>query len=130
MVKENLCDWKYQQPPPPAWNGGWFTGEPYDKDAPWGTVPVIPDVSFLIHNNLLSAQPPPGANIQYPGSFRPGNNAQAMPGIVPNRIKNDLMCSLPPVKPQAPPPSANTPTALFSKPSGKPSFAKFSYLFT
>lgn len=120
------CNWKYQQPSPPMWNGGWFTGEPFEKNAPWATVPVIPDVSFLIHQNLMSAQPPPGANIQYPGSFRPGNNAQAMPGIIPDRTKNDLMCALP-ITSYTSTRSLVSPIANKNAP---PRFAKFSYLFT
>ena len=35
----------------------------------------------MIHNNLLSADPPPGGNINYPGTDRLGNNSIEMPGI-------------------------------------------------
>lgn len=69
-------------PPQPSINGGLYTGEPFLPGAPWGNVPVTPDSGFMIHYNLRSANPPPGAIYQYPGgSFRPGNNTPVMPGI-------------------------------------------------
>ena len=87
--------WSYQQPPPPSLNGGWYTGAPFVEGAPWRNVPVMPDVSYMIHTNLLSANPPPGATQQYPGSFRPGNNAQSMAGVAPYGASNSMMCTLP-----------------------------------
>ena len=85
-------EWIYQQPPPPTLNGGWYTGAPFMEGAPWRTHNVTPDVAFMINNNLRSAQPPPGATSQYPGSYRPGNNAQSMPGVIPYKKTNDIMC--------------------------------------
>ena len=85
-------EWVYQHPPMPSHNGGWFTGKAYQADAPWRTFPVTPDVDSIIHHNLRSANPPPGATTQYPGSFRPGNNAQGMPGVHPYGLHNDIMC--------------------------------------
>lgn len=69
-------------PPPPTLNGGLYTGEPFAKGAPWGNVPVVPDAGYLIHHNLRSANPPPGALYQYPGSIRPGNSSHEMYGIM------------------------------------------------
>jgi hypothetical protein len=69
--------------PRPGLNGGHYTGEPFEKNAPWGTVPVIPDTTFMIHYNLSSANPPPGANVQYIGYDRPGNNKTYMLGVSP-----------------------------------------------
>ncbi len=71
----------YERPPPQALNGGLYTGEPFLKNAPWANIPVIPDADYMIHYNLRSANPPPGALTQYPGMTRPGNNFQAMPGV-------------------------------------------------
>ena len=74
----------YQQPPSRALNGGWFTGEPFKKDSPYGTVPVFPDTGYMIHYNLRSANPPPGAIYQYPGHTRTGNNYNNTIGIFTN----------------------------------------------
>ena len=35
----------------------------------------------LIHNNLKSANPSPGATVQYVGTERLGNNYVSMPGV-------------------------------------------------
>ena len=60
-------------PPAPVANGGWFTGNPAPAGAPWATVPVIPDGSYMNRYVLASANPPPGALSQFPGN-RPGNS--------------------------------------------------------
>ena len=65
--------------PPPAPNGGLYTGTPFA--GPWGNVPVIPDVDYMTHINLKSANPPKEALMQYPGGVRLGNNYQSMPGV-------------------------------------------------
>lgn len=75
---------KYVLPPPRKLNGGLYTGEEFKKDSQYGNVPVIPDTGYLIHYNLRSANPPPGAIYQYPGNIRPGNNFQHMTGIIRN----------------------------------------------
>ena len=67
--------------PPPKLNGGLYTGEPFEENAPWANVPVIPDVDYMTFVNLRSANPPPGAILQYPGYERKGNNYQSMPGV-------------------------------------------------
>jgi hypothetical protein len=67
--------------PPRSINGGWFTGEQFPKGAPYGSTPVIPDTGYLIHYNLRSANPPPDAIFQYPGTERPGNNTAVYPGV-------------------------------------------------
>lgn len=67
--------------PPRDLNGGLYTGEPFKKDAPWANVPVIPDVTYMMQYNLLSANPPPGVAHHYPGTIRPGNNEYDMQGI-------------------------------------------------
>lgn len=76
-------DKKYVPPPPRTLNGGLFTGEPFQHGAPWGNVPVIPDVDYMTNINLRSANPPPQALYQYPGNTRPGNNFQANSGLQP-----------------------------------------------
>lgn len=73
-------------------NGGLYTGEPFEKDAPWGNVPVIPDVDFMTHQNLRSANPPKQALVQYPGGVRPGNNEQKMPGVIRSN-NNAIWCN-------------------------------------
>lgn len=93
VAQIKMEDWKYQQPPQPTINGGWYTGEPFPTSAPWRNFEVTPDVSFMIHRNLSSANPPPGAIFQYPGSYRPGNNAQSMPGVTPSGGAMDIMCT-------------------------------------
>lgn len=69
----------------PKLNGGLYTGEPFEKHAQWGVVPVIPDVDYMTHINLRSANPPVEAIYQYPGNVRPGNNSQVMPGVENNK---------------------------------------------
>jgi hypothetical protein len=67
--------------PPRALNGGLYTGEPFLKNAPWGNVPVIPDTTYMINLNLMSADPPSDALYQYPGGNRLGNNYTKMTGV-------------------------------------------------
>ena len=64
-------------PSPP--NGGLYGGPQSTK--PWANIPVVPTIANLIHQNLRSANPPPGATEQYPSTERLGNNYMAMPGI-------------------------------------------------
>ena len=82
----------YSAPPPPSLNGGLYTGAPFTPEAPWRNFPATPDVSYMVHQNLKSAHPPPGADTQYPGSIRPGNNFQDMPGVTWYGAQNSLMC--------------------------------------
>lgn len=84
---------QYMPPPKPSLNGGLYTGEPFAKDAPWANVPVVPDVGYMIHYNLRSAQPPMDALTQYPGNNRPGNNYQPMPGVSVASAEYGLMCN-------------------------------------
>lgn len=87
MSKINFSEYvfnEYNQPPPRKLNGGLYTGEPFKKDSLHANVPVIPDTGYMIHYNLRSANPPPGAIYQYPGNIRPGNNFQHMNGISKN----------------------------------------------
>ena len=64
--------------PRPA-NGGLYGGSQCDR--PWMPIDVTPTATNYIMNNLLSANPPPGAIEQYIGTNRPGNNYTAMPNI-------------------------------------------------
>lgn len=59
--------------PPRKVNGGLFTGLPFDKDAAWGNVPVVPE-AHVYAQNLLSANPPPYGAAHVPSYNRPGNN--------------------------------------------------------
>lgn len=48
---------------------------------PWGNINVTPTTTEYINKNLLSANPPPGATTQYPGTIRQGNNYDTYVGI-------------------------------------------------
>tara|TARA_Y100000385_G_scaffold291025_1_gene366767 strand:- start:45 stop:2879 length:2835 start_codon:yes stop_codon:yes gene_type:complete len=50
-------------------------------NGPHCTIPVKPEVSNMINNNLKSANPPTEALTQYPGTDRIGNNSIEMPGV-------------------------------------------------
>ena len=65
--------------PGPSYNGAVTIGEPCQGGH--CSLPVTPSDSNLIHNNLRSANPPPGATVNYPGTNRLGNNSLKMPGI-------------------------------------------------
>ena len=60
-------------------NGGLFGGP--QSTEPWANIPVIPSCTNLIHYNLRSANPPPGATEQYVGTDRLGNNYLPMIGV-------------------------------------------------
>lgn len=88
----------YVLPPSHSKNGGLYTGPEPPQGAPWAAIPVLPDVDYMIHTNLRSANPPPGAIYQYPGNIRPGNNFQAFSGLSPyvgkpNFGPFDFMCA-------------------------------------
>lgn len=67
-------------PPAPSLNGGLYTGQPFETGAPWANVPATPDAGYLVHYALRSANPPPGAEVQYPAAIRPGNSYTEMHG--------------------------------------------------
>ena len=60
-------------------NGGLFGGP--QAMGPYASIHVIPTATNMINNNLRSANPPPGATEQYPGTNRDGNNYVPMPGV-------------------------------------------------
>ena len=72
-------DTQVQDLPPPTHNAGLYSGPAFAGD--WGNISVTPTATNMIHNNLNSANPPPGANTQYPGTDRKGNNIVNMPGV-------------------------------------------------
>jgi hypothetical protein len=65
--------------PPPVPNGGLFGGP--QAVGEYASIHVIPTTTNMIHHNLRSANPPPGATTQYPGTHRDKNNYVAMPGV-------------------------------------------------
>lgn len=72
--------WKENKAAPaPTHNAGLYSGPAFS--GPWGNIPVTPTTANMIHNNLRSANPPPGATTQYPGTNRSGNSYTAMPGV-------------------------------------------------
>jgi len=60
-------------------NGGLYGGA--QSTQPWANIPVIPTDANLVHYNLRSANPPPGATEQYVGTDRLGNNYAPMIGV-------------------------------------------------
>lgn len=58
-------------------NGGLYTGEL--AVGSWGNIPVAPESHILTTENLLSANPPPGAIQQSVSTTRPGNNEVVHP---------------------------------------------------
>lgn len=60
-------------------NGGLYSGP--QSTEPWANIPIIPSGTNLIHYNLRSANPPPGATEQYVGTDRLGNNYVPMIGV-------------------------------------------------
>lgn len=69
--------------PPPKPNGGRYTGEPALAGSGWEPVTVSPEHHKMINETLLTANPPPQANMQYQACQRPGNNTVLMPGVQP-----------------------------------------------
>lgn len=66
-------------PPPPRPNGGLYTGKPFPPGAVWGNVPVTPDATYMVTQNLKSANPPRAGLDAIPGYTRPGNNVTTFP---------------------------------------------------
>jgi hypothetical protein len=92
-------EYSYIPAPRPTLNGGLYTGEPFAKNAPYANIPVVPDTEHIIHYNLRSANPPPEAITQYPGTTRPGNNFQNMPGVAKLSDTHNLYCTYSPLPP-------------------------------
>lgn len=68
--------------PPPALNGGLYTGERFLDGAPWANVSVRPTASYMTNVTLRSANPPIDALFQLQSGYRPGNNSDdSMPGV-------------------------------------------------
>lgn len=61
-------------------HGGLYTSSSTGK--PWHSIPVKPDVTYMLTQNLQSANPPPGVSMHYIGTNRPGNNTVEMPNVV------------------------------------------------
>lgn len=70
----------------PPLNGGLYTGEPFVRNAPWGNIPINPDVDFIIPIGLSLGNPPKEAMCQFPGYTRAGNNHQSMKPCVKKQI--------------------------------------------
>ena len=65
--------------PDPVPNGGLYGGPQAVGD--YASIHVIPTATNMIHYNLRSANPPPGAINQFPGTNRDRNNYIPMPGV-------------------------------------------------
>ena len=65
--------------PDPVPNGGLYGGP--QAVGEYASIHVIPTATNMIHHNLRSANPPPGAINQYPGTNRDRNNYIPMPGV-------------------------------------------------
>ena len=64
----------YAYIPKSSLNGGLYTGEPFDESNNYKNYPSKADSLYLHTVILKSANPPPGAQYQYPDNIRPGNN--------------------------------------------------------
>ena len=60
-------------------NGGLYNAP--QSTGPWANIPIIPSDTNLIHFNLRSAHPPPGATEQYVSNDRLGNNYAPRIGV-------------------------------------------------
>jgi hypothetical protein len=78
----------YIPPPKSSLNGGLYTGEPFNVGAEYRNFPNIPDSVHLHTKSLSSANPPPGAQNQFPDSFRPGNNMPDITGMQFNKYSS------------------------------------------
>lgn len=65
--------------PDPVPNGGLYGGP--QAVGEYASIHVIPTATNMIHHNLRSANPPPGAIHQFPGTNRDRNNYIPMPGV-------------------------------------------------
>jgi thiol-disulfide isomerase/thioredoxin len=68
---------------PPAPHGGLYHPSAPPANGGWGSIPVPATAAGYTHNNLRSANPPPGATEQYmtAATNRPGNSYSAKPGV-------------------------------------------------
>ena len=84
----------YVSYPKPSLNGGLFTGEAFHKDAPYANFPNKAEAVHLHTSTLTSAGPPPGAQQQFPDTFRPGNNMPLTDTIMLAKYKptHAIMC--------------------------------------
>jgi len=80
-------------PPGPKLNAGLYTGEPFKKDAPWGSIYIPASTHTYINESLRSAGAPESALYQYPNYVRPGNNWQEFRGLQINKTHGvDIPC--------------------------------------
>ena len=66
--------------PPRQVNGGLYTGEPFEANAAWGNIPIVPEAD-VYSQKLKEVAPPFGAN-HIPGYTRKGNNTQNFPNHI------------------------------------------------
>jgi hypothetical protein len=78
----NIDNMSHVPAPKPSLNGGLYTGESFKPNAEYRNFPVKPESLYMI-SNLSSANPPPGAQSQFPDNFRPGNNMPHVTDIMP-----------------------------------------------
>jgi hypothetical protein len=71
----------YMPPPKPSLNGGLYSGEPFKDNAPWANIPVVPEATYMIHENLKRGNDVvPYSTVQYPAT-RKGNSFVEWKGI-------------------------------------------------
>ncbi len=85
----------YVSAPKPSLNGGLYTGEPFHPNAEYRNFPNQPDAVHLHTVALNSANPPPGAQQQFPDAFRPGNNMPVVDGVTLNKFSpvHSIVCT-------------------------------------
>tara|TARA_B110000259_G_scaffold188082_1_gene244838 strand:+ start:94 stop:480 length:387 start_codon:yes stop_codon:yes gene_type:complete len=82
----------YSKVPTPKLNGGWFTGEKFNENLGHGTVKVVPEIDYIMYENLKSARGVDESRFHYPGYTRPGNNKQENSGVVKYSNKHNMKC--------------------------------------
>ena len=80
LVQPEKRDFDANTAIPESSPNGCLYGGPQSTE-PWANIPVTPSGTNLIHYNLRSANPPPGATEQYVGTDRLGNNYNPMIGV-------------------------------------------------
>jgi hypothetical protein len=90
LIPFELRDTKNKAMPAPPVNGGLYGGPQVYH--PWMPIPVTPTSTNLTSQNLKSANPPPGATLQYIGNNRAGNNYVAKPGVYQYNNGTELNC--------------------------------------
>jgi hypothetical protein len=94
LYYSELEDPQHPVPPPkPLVNGGLYTGKPFPSNAPWRNFPVTPDATYMVSENLKSADGPKAGLDAIPGYTRLGNNVTTFPNHEPyDAERYNILC--------------------------------------